>query len=225
MANTAFASSRSHQNRKGTKMHPLEIAICAAALILLPVAVGLGLRYLSNRNKRELIDEGTIRSLRARSVKLKDEAKKSPVILKLLNSADCFIDRSNQALSCDHPVRARLHANLAAMCLQWAKTVNEDVGFKADLPHMTTTNQLIVGLELLKTFKFDSAMAEFQVVWLDEHAHIDAKQLAVMGNVWAYASSGRHQEAAEEEALLLLLPRAAATEGVTITCGVTRNDE
>ncbi|MBX9666016.1 MAG: hypothetical protein K2X93_00300 [Candidatus Obscuribacterales bacterium] len=206
-------------------MDPLATLIVACALILLPVALGLGLRYLSNRNKQDLINEDTVSSLRARAGALKEEAKKSPLILKVIDSAEFFTARSDQALSCHHQFRARIHANLAVMCLTWAKTVLEDTGFKADVPRMTTTNTLVVGLELLKTYKIDPAMEEFQKVWLDEHAHIDAKRLAVMGNVWAFASSGRHQEAAEEEALLVLLPRAAALEGVTITCGVTRTGE
>jgi hypothetical protein len=195
----------------------------ALGIIAAGALIGLALRKFRNRRREPLLTPQTITTLRLRVDKLKERADGRKVLPSLLQQAGYFVGKSATALDFEQQVRARLHANLAAMTLVWAETVLDDDGFKADTPHLRTTSKLTMALEYLKRMNLAAAADEFEFVWTDEHAHFDAKRLAVMGKVWILATKGDHQEAAEHEQLLVMLPRVAQMEDVSMEFGVDKD--
>ena len=195
----------------------------AVAIVVFSALLALTLRYFRNRRQRTpLVTQATIVSLRARIDKLRERAGDRKVIPKLLDNSSYLVTKAATALDFEQMVRARLHANLAAMALVWAETVLDDNGFKADTPHLRTTTRLTMGLEYIKLMKLNAAAEEFEFVWTDEHAHVDAKRLSVMAKVWMFATKGDHQEAAEHEMLLLMLPRISQMDGVEMEYGLDK---
>lgn len=183
------------------------------------VGFGLLLKKLSKRKTAALATPENVASLRQRLTELQVRADNKPVLI-MLKLAEDFVQRASTALEFDQFMRARLHINLVAMVLSWAETALDVSG--ADTPRMTTTNQLSLGLALLTNNRFDLALEEFEKVWLDQYAHVNAKRVSVMGSLWIHASRGQHQEAAEDEQLLLMLPHVVAMEGVDVTMSVAK---
>ena len=146
-----------------------------------------------------------------------------PVIVELIRSTAPFLHRAKNAVEFNRPMRARLHLNLVSIALAWAETVLESR--RHELPRMVLSNQLALGLALLERNNYEAAKEEFEKVWLNDHAHVNAKRVAIMARIWIHASLGEHQDAAETEQLLILFPHVVQMEGVDLTCTISREND
>lgn len=172
-------------------------------LVLLPVAVGLGLRVLTR--KRDYVAEyskinvGLLRWQERIKKRCGDQPPKS--LDAILEFARHFTDRSVTALEFRRVPRAQDHQTLVTAILAVADELVD-----GNLEYSPILEKLLYTLQFMKNMKFDSAMQEMSVDAFEEEPGLQIRQLGLACQLWIYRTRGQHQDAYLCEQLLGEMP-------------------
>lgn len=193
----------------------MSIWLISIPIVFVLLALLLKVRKRRAQEREEVEQKARIDSLKPRLEAAVENWADEPVVLKLLECAGYFLKLSVKSEDCGHRSRSYLHSNLVSCILVWADAAASER--EADTPHRSYSARFVLALMHLRMYQFAFAEELLSAIWTDDKSHVKARKLALMAQIWSFASQGLHELAAEHEFLLLSFEGVGRMDDLEIT--------